>query len=396
MKILHIHDRPAGYGGGEVYFAEVVAGQLQRGHQVATLHLLAADAGESSRPGKHVLHKPHGYFKGLAKLPRLLQIVEQEAPDVIHLHCLFTPVWLRALLSAYPLVLTLHSVEMLCFLSSKIRADNRQICRSAMGWHCIASGCYKPLQFGGWLYGPYQAWLRYRLLRMLPRLHKLIAPSASMAEELRLVGVPAERIAVVPHFTALPQVGVSDTKRPAGQLLFVGRFSWEKGVSEFVDMLNRLQTPGWQATMVGEGPMLAELEQRLAEAGLTSRVRLAGKVAREAMPQVYQQADLLVVPSQVPEAFGLAGIEAMAAGRPVVGFDIGGIRDWLAHETSGFLVEAGDRQGLARRVDQLLQDDALRTRMGEAAGRRAKELYSLPVHLQRLQSVYEEAAGAAR
>jgi len=396
MKILHIHDRPAGYGGGEVYFAEVAAGQRQEGHQVSTLHLLPADVGESSRPGKHVLHKPHGYLKGLAKLQRLLQIVEQEAPDVIHLHCLFTPIWLRALLNRYPLVLTLHSVEMLCFLASKIRADNRQICRTAMGWRCITSGCYKPLRFGGWLYGPYQAWLRYRLLRMLPRLHTLIAPSTSMAEELRLVGVPAERIAIVPHFTGLPRVSVSETQRSAGHLLFVGRFSWEKGAVEFVDMLNRLQTPNWQATMVGDGPMLAQVEQCLANAGLTNRVRLAGKVAREAMPQVYQQADVLVVPSQVPEAFGLAGIEAMAAGRPVVGFDIGGIGDWLAHETCGFLVEAGDQQELARRVDQLLQDGSLRTRMGAAAGLRAKELYSLPAHLQRLQSVYLQAAGVAR
>jgi glycosyltransferase involved in cell wall biosynthesis len=107
------------------------------------------------------------------------------------------------------------------------------------------------------------------------------------------------------------------------------------------------------------------------------------------MSGFYARARLVVVPSMIPESFGLVGIEAMACARPVVAFDSGGIRDWLPDGDVGFLVPRGDLRTLAARIDLLLADDTLVEAMGAAAQRRVELLYRPHAHLAGLVGLYE-------
>ena len=100
--------------------------------------------------------------------------------------------------------------------------------------------------------------------------------------------------------------------------------------------------------------------------------------------------DIVVMPSMIPESFGLVGIEAMASGKPVVAFDAGGIREWLADGETGYLVERGDVRGMAERISRLLKNSSLAKRMGEKGKELVEKYYRRDIHLPGLLDVYQD------
>jgi glycosyltransferase involved in cell wall biosynthesis len=88
----------------------------------------------------------------------------------------------------------------------------------------------------------------------------------------------------------------------------------------------------------------------------------------------------------------MVGIEAMARGRPVVGFAVGGIPDWLEDEVTGLLVPEANAGAMAGAIGRLLGDRPLRLRLGEAAVQRVRERYRPSAYLKRLMQILETAA----
>ena len=99
---------------------------------------------------------------------------------------------------------------------------------------------------------------------------------------------------------------------------------------------------------------------------------------------------MLVLPSLWPEPFGLVGPEAMAYGKPVVAFDVGGVREWLVDRVNGLLVPRGDVPSLAAAIAELQMDPQLRARLGEGARLCVKERFDRKVILPRLMAIYRE------
>ena len=157
---------------------------------------------------------------------------------------------------------------------------------------------------------------------------------------------------------------------------FVGRLSVEKGPDLFLRtaLSVRAQCPAAEFVLVGEGPMLKSLQTFAARFGLAGAVHFAG--AQEDMPRIFNELDV-VVSSSHSEAMPLAVMEAMASGLPVIACKVGGVPDLVAHGITGWLVDAGDCDGLATRVVELLDDEALRSAMGRAARARAVTRLSL-------------------
>ncbi len=81
----------------------------------------------------------------------------------------------------------------------------------------------------------------------------------------------------------------------------------------------------------------------------------------------------------------------MSLGKPVVAFNSGGVREWLIHNETGFLVRRGDVRELADRISQLLEDASLSKKMGIEGQKRINERYRKELHLKRLLAIYEEA-----
>ncbi|MDZ4700912.1 MAG: glycosyltransferase family 4 protein [Rhodothermales bacterium] len=199
---------------------------------------------------------------------------------------------------------------------------------------------------------------------------RYVVPSRFMREGLIRNGVDPGCIAVAyPGTDPAPPA----PRRPADsslRLLTVASHLPVKGLIEAVEALAMLSNRDWQWDIVGDNSLDAAYSRRLAVAAsappFAGRVRLLGSRPHTEVRQRLAVADLLVVPSRF-ESLGMAIREAMAAGLPVVAFDVGGVSESVAHERTGLLASAGDFGGLRGAVERLMDDPALRHRFGAAA-----------------------------
>ncbi|HSA81749.1 MAG TPA: glycosyltransferase family 4 protein [Geminicoccaceae bacterium] len=141
------------------------------------------------------------------------------------------------------------------------------------------------------------------------------------------------------------------------------------------DALGRLRDRSWRLLVVGDGPARPEIEAALHGLG-PARVAFAGTLPEAVLPACYAAADLYVWPA-VREAYGLAMLEAQAAGLPVIAGRDGGVADVVRDGVTAFLTEARDPAAIALATDRLLVDPQLRRTMGQAAGRFVAEERSL-------------------
>lgn len=184
-------------------------------------------------------------------------------------------------------------------------------------------------------------------------------------------------------------------------LAYAGRFDPAKGVETFVDAAARVAAERPVTLLLAGGFDPAASDGRefrrivaLVEArGLTHCTRFLGRLEPAALATTYRAADVVVVPSHY-ESFGLVAIEAMACGTPVVASDVGGLRFAVVHRETGLLSPARDERAFASAITTLLDDPALRARMGDDAQRLAHRLYTWDAVAARMEGVYGSLAGA--
>jgi glycosyltransferase involved in cell wall biosynthesis len=212
-----------------------------------------------------------------------------------------------------------------------------------------------------------------------------------MRGELEINGIPGEKIEIVPPIPAAMGEVHSAPLSAAPEILFVGQVIRGKGVDLLLHALAKIPPP-WHATVVGTGNHLQSCKKLAHELEIEERVHFAGWVAHQDLTPIYAKAALTVVPSRWPEPFGMVGIEAMARGRPVVGFAVGGIPDWLEDGVTGFLVPEADTGAMARAIERLLRNSELRTEFGEAAMQLVRKKYQPQSYLQQLMQILERVA----
>jgi glycosyltransferase involved in cell wall biosynthesis len=130
------------------------------------------------------------------------------------------------------------------------------------------------------------------------------------------------------------------------------------------EALTLLKDRPWRALLVGDGPARVEVEALMAPLG--ERVRFAGALPHEALPALYAGADLYLWPA-INEAYGMAFLEAQAAGLPVIAGRSGGVAAVVADGVTGLLTQAGDAPAFASAVARLLAAPAERARLAAAA-----------------------------
>lgn len=152
------------------------------------------------------------------------------------------------------------------------------------------------------------------------------------------------------------------------------------------DMAKRDGLPPWQCLLVGDGPARERLRSLAAELGLAEQVVFAGM--RRDVARVLPALDLFVCPSRY-EGFGIAIVEAMAAGRPVVASAVGGIPEIVVDQETGLLVTPGNAAALADAMTALLTHPDRAQTMGVRGRERARERFSIETAVQRHQHLYE-------
>ena len=151
------------------------------------------------------------------------------------------------------------------------------------------------------------------------------------------------------------------------------------------DALARLEQQDWRLLVVGDGAAGPEIGERLrAVAG--NRLRLLGEQPSEAVAELLHAADIFAWPG-LEEAYGMAILEALAAGLPVVACDEGGIGDLVEHGRSGYLAPDRTAEALAAHLDRLIADADLRRRMGTEAAALVRQRHSPAAARERLARV---------
>ncbi|MEJ2863539.1 glycosyltransferase [Actinomycetospora flava] len=211
---------------------------------------------------------------------------------------------------------------------------------------------------------------------------RVLATCREEVDELVALGVPADRMTVVPcgvdvgHFT--PSARTSDGPF---RVLSVSRLVPRKGVDTVISALARLTgdaelvvAGGPAADALDGDPEVARLRSLAAGLGVADRVHFLGAVGQDTLPALYGSADAVVcVPAYEP--FGLVPLEAMACGRPVVAAAVGGLADTVVDGVTGHHVPAGDPGAVAAALDALRADPRRARRLGRAGRRRAETEY---------------------
>ncbi len=219
--------------------------------------------------------------------------------------------------------------------------------------------------------------LHFQLDRLLLRYtDRIVVNSRGVLEFYRdRVGIPEEKMVVIPN--ALPdeerpafvsrrakraELGLCDEHLVVG---FVGRLWPQKRVRDLIwacDIVRNIK-PQIRLVIIGDGPLREELQQYARDVGMGERTLFLGH--RNDVPELLAALDVLVLPSEY-EGMPNCVLEAMAAGLPVVATAIPGTREVVRDGITGYLVPVGDRAQMAKRINQLLDDPALRRRMGDA------------------------------
>jgi glycosyltransferase involved in cell wall biosynthesis len=250
---------------------------------------------------------------------------------------------------------------------------------------------------------------RYRLANKLAfRLaHQVIANSPAVASSLQTEDhVPSTRIAVVPNFvdddafTPIPaeqraamlrQLGVPDDALTLGIIANLSPVKDHRTLLRAVALLEP-RWPRLHVVLVGDGECRTPLESLARELGIERRVHFAG--LRPNVPNLHHLFGISVLCSR-SEGFPNSIVEAMAAARPVVATDVGGVADAVSHGETGVLVPPANPQRLAAAIEELLLDPDRRHALGSAGLRRARARYGARTVLRSLEAVYTRLLGAA-
>ena len=224
-----------------------------------------------------------------------------------------------------------------------------------------------------------------------------IAPSrfyaGFMAERMRL---PAEKVRMIPNGISLEGFP-GDSEPPAGATIgFLARFIQEKGlglvIDAFIALKRRGRHPGAKLRCAGamtsdDERYVRKLRERLDAAGYANDVEFLPNVTRQEKVSFLESINLLSVPTQYPEAFGLYLLEAMASARPVVQPRTAAFPEIIEGARAGLLVAPNDPEALADGWEALLSDPARARKLGRNGRTAVEQEYNMT----RMAHAYLEA-----
>lgn len=357
MNIVHLVSNKV-WGGGERYVLDLCRRSADAGHSVAVITRGSRDvdapfAAAGFIPGHLPLRGALDFFSPIV-LARVLN--RMSAPIVIHVHNFkdaYTAVRARDLMAHRAdarVVVTRHLVK-----AAKDSSMERQLYRSVDEMIFVSEAAR-------------QAFLSGR------------------------PGCDETKLHVV-HNSIIPPGSVDriSSEDDKVRLLYIGRISPEKGVDVLVDAMTKLSDLPVHLTVagMGRGKDVLPLMRECRNSRIDDRVEWVGHI--DNVYGAIAKADIGILPTRVPEAFGLSALEFISQGVPVVASASGGPLEIFTDGTDGFLVEPGNAAALAQAIRRLVTDAPLRDRMGRAARDTFDSKFGYTQFLKKIIEIYEGA-----
>lgn len=396
MKVVHINEHLLRKGGVETYLLAVLPMLEERGVSTHVVYGGGDPALWSSSTALPGVSRA-SFTEDATAARQLRAILDAEQPDVVHVHNVQSLGVLRASVDFGRTVMTTHDFRSICPANTFFYQNTQEEC----GRDGAELGCFKTTLTKHCLsrqphYGAYFYRRARWAMSNYDRVSRVIAPSGGARDRLLRAGVSAESVDVLPYFCpvepaerprALP-------KRPT--ITFMGRIARNKGHEYFVEALGLLPQR-FQGVMVGSFDPSSEAAVRdLAEEHrCLDRLQLRPWASRGEVRDVLDSTTVFVFPSLWPETLGIVGLEAMARGVPVVGSDIGGVREWLEDGVNGRLVEPKAPQAIRDAVLDLTASEQRLNSAGAAGLRTIRSRFMAHQHVDRLTDIYARVAKGA-
>lgn len=206
-------------------------------------------------------------------------------------------------------------------------------------------------------------------------------------EQKALLEKHHKNVIYIPNF--LPKMPDVITNHQQKVVLFLGRFSKEKGVLRLIDIWKKVQEEAkfreWNLVFVGDGVLKEAMQDKINKLNLNDTIIIKGFT--NDVEKEYLSASIYAM-SSYSEGFGMVLIESASYALPSVAFDIAGLSDIIENEKSGFLIEDGNLQEFAKKLQLLMRDENLRKTMGENAKIHTKKHFSKELVLQKWQDLF--------
>lgn len=342
--------------GGQELAIDALARQLQAlGHDAVVLTLRARRrqlVDDSERPYPVVRHRRYLSTRHLLALYRAsLSAVQRKYPfDILHCHNVYPAGYVAASWAAargIPLVITSHA----CDIATDSHLLKKPGVSSRVSW-------------------------------VLQQASALVAISDGVTERYQRLGARDCQITCIPNgadferlqtHVARP-IALPATIAPGKYLLFLGRLVQRKGVDLLIEAVHGA-AGGHDTHLViaGSGEQLGRLHGLVSDLGLSNRVHFVGDVSGDMKCFLLQNAICTVIPSRIAEGSSLVLLESFAAGRPVIGTEIAGLREAIRPGETGWLVPEESPTALAQALSAAIIDGASTEQMGRAARRAARQ-----------------------
>jgi len=220
---------------------------------------------------------------------------------------------------------------------------------------------------------------------------------AQLSKKIIVVSEYDYRLALVYHITSLKKLILIHNGMPdlpyiphktiaQPELVMIARFQEQKDHNTLFKALALLKAEPWHCTLIGDGPLFDHYKQEAVQLGLDSRITFTGQITN--VQDYLQKSDIYLLISNW-EGFPRSILEAMRATLPVIASDVGGCKEAVIHEATGYIIPRGDVAQLKIALQKLLQDSDLRKRMGNAGRIRFETYFEFEQMYKKTKAIWE-------
>ena len=354
MRILIIHNYYKIPGGEDTVVDNESRLLSQKGHKVYFYKRTNQEMDYYGKLRKWML--PMDTIFSLKSYQEVLDIIDKKKIDIIHVHntvCVISPsVYYAALQRHVPVVQTIHNFRLICPGASLCR--NGKICEECVGkslFHAVKYGCYRNSRIHTFAVAAMES--IHKAMGTYHRLNYICLTEFNRNQLLKINGkkeyIDPNRVFVKPNFAANQRELIPFDKRKE-QIVYAGRLDPTKGIRLLFHAWKEIDQ--YELIVCGTGPEEAWCREFIKHNHI-SNIQMLGFVPNERVMDIIAESKALILPTQWYEGFPMVLVESFACGTPVLGSDIGNVKDLIIEGENGLHFQHRSTNDIVRAVKEL-------------------------------------------